>query len=1328
MKTRKIAAVLLSVAMLLSLLTQAVWATEQEPQMQTASEVSGETAESDGLPELPADTPEDDNPPAGNDDPEPAPENPDTQEVEPQQTESEPQPEDNPQQTEGEPQQTESEPLQNENKPAEDNSEPSEPSETVPEELPAEPEPEISPMSLLPLETFKATVVLDRTKDFPKELEEVSPYAFYVREVLGDILAQNSEISAISEVVAPPEEVPANPFVIMYASETDNYVKVRLGDIVTPSESYIRTNSDTKIFSVDVHFITGDGDQFNLDNRRYDITINYILPESEFFKDASVVVIGPDGEEVHTASEYGYFNRNMAGIYYNSYCYVAKKNFENGEYPKMLIKLGEDYSAANVEVYPGFVHSVEDIGTKENLASKIFYDSASKDPVQMNHYDYADGYDGIVVSYFDLTFVLTEADGSKKFMVASYDVYLTDNNVNISGSGNQTYTDYLYKSADDTSYSGFIDGAYALYPILVSETFDDFDLTLHAYYSDYIDEDHLSTISKIKYACFGTYDSQEAAEAAGAEDIKEDLFSYDKLKVDFSLFDEIKAYLEDGSEVTAKVIPITVVDTYGFVYNKNFYAAISKTPQNNGNNYFTMYGAEKVAGGTLSAYSVRERDDSYADMYQTLFILDDGQPVEDDVIIPIFDTAAGTAAHLDSPYIADENPNGSGDQQTSGVSKVYFKDGEAMHYAVKPSIGEVSEAKPLKSYWVTFLTQHRGGSKLFVNGTNDKDSYVDGKPTREIFYNGEEGFMHDILIANVGDQPLTNIEVTLSNPKGIMLDPYWKTINNGEEKTLAPFDSTSGYGVSSNGNPLKGELSNIAKIRLLPSLVYEDVYGGLYNESGEALYEKVRDVSYFGEISGTLTIKADGNEPVDIILTGIAGTPKITTDNLAVGVKYVPYSCVIMTNSKYDTGFMKFSIVDGELPKGIELLPDGELYGIPMESNEDGYTFTVEARYVGTAPGNTDISGFVDYHTYTLKIEDNTDANVDAVNTQTDGYLLMDRISKYVTVYYSGLNDDGTPIVKKIAIDNDLFRSEGSYSTEFRDFYIDGIKLEEGKDYTAVEGSTKITVLAETFSHIGISDSNVAHTLAAEFRTTGGDLLKKSAQNVYLEYVEYKEEQQQGDPSLNPGTGLPSAPSGLLPTTTTGTLPAEPESFDSVTAMMSFVGTDGEPVPGLELELHSDVQYGATDDKGEAMFETVGFGRHTLYAVNASTGKTAVKEFSIVSGFDAGFSGSVITAEVGQTVHIVFTYDGSSLDIAEVSTYVETPQQGNANDEEQEETDETAEAAPVTEDNSDEQAAPEQTQNADESEQNTVNPGTGLVLGLAPATVIAWALVFIKKH
>ena len=67
--------------------------------------------------------------------------------------------------------------------------------------------------------------------------------------------------------------------------------------------------------------------------------------------------------------------------------------------------------------------------------------------------------------------------------------------------------------------------------------------------------------------------------------------------------------------------------------------------------------------------------------------------------------------------------------------------------------------------------------------------------------------------------------------------------------------------------------------------------------------------------------------------------------------------------------------------------------------------------------------------------------------------------------------------------------SVGSFS-EFKNLYLDGNKLNQDIDYSAVAGSTRITIQALTFSNLSVGD----HSLMLEFRTTGTNELKTASQ------------------------------------------------------------------------------------------------------------------------------------------------------------------------------------------------------------------------------------------
>lgn len=548
----------------------------------------------------------------------------------------------------------------------------------------------------------------------------------------------------------------------------------------------------------------------------------------------------------------------------------------------------------------------------------------------------------------------------------------------------------------------------------------------------------------VRKAVVGYY-SSEAEIPSSATDIKEQLFS--------------DAYNEGGGYAAnfSKGVIFTVVDNRGELYHYAltviaYDEAIAREWGVGRSTYFSINGAVKSGGNEYedryASYAMPDTADSYyANGYQTVFLMDksvDSEtgrrsyvPVADSKIWPLFYTDDGATAYASVD-------GSSAVKQVSGVTEIPFTSGKAIPYSVTAKDGE-----HVGNYWVTFLTQ-QAGPKLFVNATNNEAHYatVDGQkmPQREVFLNREYNHHHDVFFANIGDRDIEGLYVRLENAQNVKLDDYWTV---GNTKTLSAFTTTES--LDPDGNPVSnGDLANFAKVRLVPE-----------NDG-------------LGLISGTLVIGYTGSgttpvEEVRINLTGIAGDPKITTVNVVDGVKFVPYSSVIQTNSLH--GGMAFSLTDGALPDGLTLKSNGEIYGIPTKTGE--FEFTVKAVYNKNEKASCT-------QTYHLTIQDNTDENVLAVNESSQGYKLLDAVDKNLSI-------------ADIPAAGVLFRSEGTFG-DFVAFFLDGKKLVKGTDYDADEGSTRITIRAQTFKNAG----NGTHTIAAEFRAGGqadGEM-KKTAQNV----------------------------------------------------------------------------------------------------------------------------------------------------------------------------------------------------------------------------------------
>lgn len=153
-----------------------------------------------------------------------------------------------------------------------------------------------------------------------------------------------------------------------------------------------------------------------------------------------------------------------------------------------------------------------------------------------------------------------------------------------------------------------------------------------------------------------------------------------------------------------------------------------------------------------------------------------------------------------------------------------------------------------------------------------------------------------------------------------------------------------------------------------------------------------------------------------------------------------------------------FELVAGTLPSGLTLNSSGELSGTPMVYGE--FSFTVLQWSLDKTDGVE--------RTYQLEILNNTAENIAKVND------------------YKVITPIGTP-----SPDNPNHYILDSYQDEtlvidapYRDFMrmlIDGKELKRGEDYEAKEGSTLITIRAQTFKKFGEG----THTLAEEFREGG---------------------------------------------------------------------------------------------------------------------------------------------------------------------------------------------------------------------------------------------------
>lgn len=403
-------------------------------------------------------------------------------------------------------------------------------------------------------------------------------------------------------------------------------------------------------------------------------------------------------------------------------------------------------------------------------------------------------------------------------------------------------------------------------------------------------------------------------------------------------------------------------------------------------------------------YTVSYSDDSYSEYNNFQTLLLDDENIDLSTLIPKFTVRTNTKASV------------AGLEQISGTSAQDFSNGPVM-YTVTNNSGE-----GIGTYRVSFVKKAAAGT-LFVNGPDKREIFLDN------YYDKH----HDIFIANVGATPLTGITASIINGVNVKLDEYW-TVGGSGNDTLDSFSTTYVAGHYK-------ELPNIGKVRLVANGV--------------------------GPISGTLRITS-ANGTRDIELQGYAGNPVITTTELVEGTKYVPYSFVLETNNLHKWNKVTFEIDDPDsLPQGMKLYPNGEIYGVPLESGS--FPIKVTADYSSNQFRESTVE-------FVLEIKDNTD---DYVNARTDiGYHIIDALPRQIS-----------------SVQDYVFRVNGEYG-EFIDFWIDGQKLVDGVNYDSNSGSTVITIRSQTLNDFGSG----THTIAAEFRVSGdrNKDLKRSAQNYTL--------------------------------------------------------------------------------------------------------------------------------------------------------------------------------------------------------------------------------------
>lgn len=1083
----------------------------------------------------------------------------------------------------------------------------------------------IAPMSLLPLEEIEAYLVLyDKT-------EEIS--SMLVNDVLSMLVDRDgNSIPIASDATTVWKYVTSNEDGI---EEYEEY-SIDKDGIITDDE-LIDLSIGAEVNSYVMELIVGTGKQLSSSNKRYIIKVyisDNIEDQIEFelytqSADGTRIKITPDISSVSTTT-------NALGWQEINTRFRISSHVAGTEYYLGATSTEAELPYINVKVYDFLGYFLGDDPIDGQL---LFQDMRQKDTgYKSTSFDSTGG-----TFVFEYTDTRTNAVTTKavEFQIYNKDAVIghmcsfdngtmKSNSLLVDNSVNFNWDNLL---PDDKTFVQTRRNR--LYMLDEGLKVDD----EYYFYLDISDSQYGPELgnfnSHVIKAVVGQYDTIE--EASESEDIKEYLTPTNKstapygYKANYDHSNENRGitftiFYDDKTKLTMTVGVIEYNPLYDPLYMREFTDKpiigeadpwFRVTGTSDSNNVYDIYVIENGKSINMDTY--------YGYGYQTIFIND--KNVDLSQLKPTF--WFGNADRVETYAVSQTE----GNKQISGESVRDFSKGMLQY-------GTIIDTNE-KNYQVTFVKKETG-AKLFVNGPSERSVFLD-----EYFE-----YKHDILIANIGDQPLTGLNVEL-NATNVKLDDYW-TVGGTGNNTLAAFTTTL-------TDTQYGELANIAKIRLLPD--------------GE------------GEIEGTLTITADDQEPVVINLSGRAKNPSIVTEMLDDAVKYVPYSYLLATDNMNDWNEVTFQIESGELPEGIELFSTtGEIYGVAREIGE--FHILVKASY------SHDDYFDPSYADLTLVVKDNTNDTV--YNASDEGYQIIDSIGE-------DMNDDHNFILREIG--DQVFRSAGELSN-FVDFWLNGEKLVEGVDYDKSEGSTRITIIGQTFEDKANRDSS--NTIAAEFRIDG-DLnndLRRTAQNftIDLSYTDNpiisddssngdfiapeedsnnKGNDNQGDDNSDTNNGVISDNSDS-PETLTSTdnsdgnvddfnsanQPQENQnggdnqlSVGSVNIFAGVVDANGNAVTGLSVEFHSDVKTAVTDDEGKFEIYSTEFGSHTLILKNEAQGLYSEKKFDLIKGDTFTVKDDTVIAPNGASISLNIVLDGNIIRFANVNdTKVDTGNVNNANE------------------------------------------------------------------
>ncbi len=885
----------------------------------------------------------------------------------------------------------------------------------------------MNPASMLPLEEQSFTA--DLTRYTPAELTMVA---------LNDIFTGDTALG-------PDDKV-------MWAQNGDDYTVSAPGDII--NLSYDTYSSGYNFWEM----IVGDDDQLAAGNIRYQIRMD--VTRSGNWLTPAVSVQDEEGNRkaltvISDSTYYIDWDENSRELQIP----VSSDQLERRGQAYISLAMNSSVFASpeydHFKVYEGEFTTAQEAMAATDITDQLF----AKDMTQKDA-----GYRMEHGTEPWITMVTFDAAGKVTGCLPFY-LYLSRRNMDSHLSyqspyfkyGENGYHQYVVDSVNSSRNGRDYDYTFTLYSDFAAD---------RKYYLglSYIAKDQTtSSNADVTAAYVGNYTLISEATAAGASDIKAELFGgYDAgYEADYSEGVMFTVFVgADGTE-TQEVFHFNAKTETG---TRPYYSPSSDTN-------LTFYAFSDKDGNQIQAYQIPNKDTN--NRYLTVLVPED---IDLTNIAPYF-------------YVNDKANvyvSGGNAPEKSGESYHDFSKGP-VEYTVAAEDGTSS-----RNYWVHVVKVGAAGGQLYINSLEEEASKTKVEngviySTREMFLDGRYDHKHDIVLVNLGKDPLTNLSAELVSNE-VELDPYW---------TLSGDYALAGVGTIDEAirqetiSLTESDLWNQAMLRILPK---EGVADGR-------------------EIQGTLTIRSGETVLMVLTLTGTVGDPSIVTKDIPDAVKYVPYGTMIQNSNKYSWNTPGYQLVSGTLPGGMEVRPNGELYGVPTETGTFTFTVRMENSYPDFGSSQRE---------FTLTVIENTDTNVDAATDQ--GYTLTQRVQSM-------------PL--NAAYDQTMV-SEGIYG-EFQFVFLDGEKLVEGQDYTSESGSTRITIRGETLKK---SNKTGTHTLGIEFRTTD-NTLKRAAQNFEL-----TDRRTSGGSSGSGGSGGGSSSSG---SSSSGTVTTDPKKgqINSLTGIIT---------------------------------------------------------------------------------------------------------------------------------------------------------------------------------